>query len=298
MAVRRTLFAAVVAGSGGDAFTKGPSATSVVQGDHQLRGILPHGSMTAALILVPRKSGNFKISGFAWEWGRFDHPDQLSSYIGIVLSEHTSGQQRRQGAITKAGSTHARRLLIEASYHYRRHPGVGRALEERQRDQPPRSSPSPGQRNDAGTSAGVNSRTPARSPMASSRSGSPASSPDSAGRSPPGPIRTVFRRRPCQRATPSRRHAPSHRSPSTPSHNNRSTTLCGWRVGPRVPALRAQPVRGHPMSTRGIRPAALDFRQRTCDENKVLGSQPPHMRLTERREPRGAGPPRQPQSHL
>jgi transposase len=71
------------------------------------------------------------------EWDRFDHPDQLSSYIGIVPSEHTSGQQRRQGAITKAGSTHARRLLIEASYHYRRHPGVGRVLEERQRDQPP-----------------------------------------------------------------------------------------------------------------------------------------------------------------
>jgi transposase len=71
------------------------------------------------------------------EWSRFDHPDQLSSYIGIVPSEHTSGQQRRQGAITKAGSTHARRLLIEASYHYRRHPGVGRVLEERQRDQPP-----------------------------------------------------------------------------------------------------------------------------------------------------------------
>ena len=71
------------------------------------------------------------------EWDRFDHPDQLSSYLGIVPSEHTSGQQRRQGAITKAGSTHARRLLIEASYHYRRHPGVGRVLEERQRDQPP-----------------------------------------------------------------------------------------------------------------------------------------------------------------
>jgi len=71
------------------------------------------------------------------EWDRFDHPDQLSAYLGIVPSEHTTGQQRRQGSITKAGSTHARRLLIEAAYHYRRQPGVGRALEERQRDQPP-----------------------------------------------------------------------------------------------------------------------------------------------------------------
>ena len=71
------------------------------------------------------------------DWERFDHPDQLSAYLGIVPSEHTTSQQRRQGSITKAGSTHARRLLIEASYHYRRHPGVGEVLERRQRDQPP-----------------------------------------------------------------------------------------------------------------------------------------------------------------
>ena len=71
------------------------------------------------------------------EWSRFDHPEQLSAYLGIVPSEHTTSQQRRQGSITKAGSTHARRLLIEASYHYRRHPGVGEVLERRQRDQPP-----------------------------------------------------------------------------------------------------------------------------------------------------------------
>jgi transposase len=71
------------------------------------------------------------------EWGRFDHPDQLSAYLGIVPSEHTSGSQRRLGSITRAGSTHARRLLVEASYHYRRGPAVGGALERRQRGQAP-----------------------------------------------------------------------------------------------------------------------------------------------------------------
>ena len=71
------------------------------------------------------------------EWERFDHPDLLASYLGIVPSEHTTGQQRRLGAITKAGSTHARRLLVEAAYHYRRGPVVGDALERRQRGQPP-----------------------------------------------------------------------------------------------------------------------------------------------------------------
>jgi transposase len=71
------------------------------------------------------------------DWARFDHPDQLSAYLGIVPSEHTTSTQRRQGSITKAGSTHARRLLIEAAYHYRRNPGVGEVLERRQRDQAP-----------------------------------------------------------------------------------------------------------------------------------------------------------------
>jgi len=71
------------------------------------------------------------------DWDRFDHPDQLSAYLGIVPCENTTGEHRRQGAITKAGSTHARRLLIEAAYHYRRQPGIGQSLEYRQRDQPP-----------------------------------------------------------------------------------------------------------------------------------------------------------------
>jgi transposase len=69
------------------------------------------------------------------EWDRFEHPDSLSAYLGMVPCENTTGQRRRQGSITKAGSTHARRLLVEAAYHYQRHPATGRALERRQRGQ-------------------------------------------------------------------------------------------------------------------------------------------------------------------
>jgi len=69
------------------------------------------------------------------EFDRFEHPDSLSAYLGIVPSENTTGQQRRQGAITKAGSIHARRLLIEAAYHYQRQPGIGQALQRRQHGQ-------------------------------------------------------------------------------------------------------------------------------------------------------------------
>ena len=67
----------------------------------------------------------------------FRHPKQLASYLGLVPSEHSSGTKRRQGAITKAGSAHARRLLVEAAWHYRRSPRVSEPLRRRQDGQPP-----------------------------------------------------------------------------------------------------------------------------------------------------------------
>jgi transposase len=71
------------------------------------------------------------------DWRRFDHPDSIASYVGLVPSEHSSGQTRRLGKITKAGSTHARRLLVEAALHYRLTPSVGGKLAVRQRGQDP-----------------------------------------------------------------------------------------------------------------------------------------------------------------
>jgi transposase len=51
------------------------------------------------------------------DFERFAKPTQLMSYIGLVPSEHTTGEQRRLGQITKTGSGHARRLLVEAAWH-------------------------------------------------------------------------------------------------------------------------------------------------------------------------------------
>jgi transposase len=50
---------------------------------------------------------------------RFTNPRQLMAYLGLVPSEHSSGGTRRQGSITKAGNTTARRMLIEAAWSYR-----------------------------------------------------------------------------------------------------------------------------------------------------------------------------------
>jgi transposase len=70
------------------------------------------------------------------DFARFERPTQLMSFLGLVPSEHSTGAKRRQGSITKSGSDHARRLLVEAAWHYRRRPHVGRELARRQQDQP------------------------------------------------------------------------------------------------------------------------------------------------------------------
>jgi transposase len=71
------------------------------------------------------------------DFERFAKPERLMSYIGVVPSEATTGQQRRLGSITKTGRAHARRLLTEAAWHYRPRPNLGKALTERQKHQPP-----------------------------------------------------------------------------------------------------------------------------------------------------------------
>jgi transposase len=67
---------------------------------------------------------------------RFANPRQLMAYLGLVPSEHSSGASVRRGGITKAGSSAARRLLIEASWTYRFPARLSRELLLRQESQP------------------------------------------------------------------------------------------------------------------------------------------------------------------
>jgi transposase len=50
---------------------------------------------------------------------RFDNPRQLAAFVGLTPSEYSSGATRRQGGITKAGNSHARRVLVEGAWAYR-----------------------------------------------------------------------------------------------------------------------------------------------------------------------------------
>ena len=70
------------------------------------------------------------------DWQRFAKAGQLMSYLGLVPSEDTTGSSRRLGAITKTGSGHARRLLVEAAWQYRRAPRSSAVLKRRQAGQP------------------------------------------------------------------------------------------------------------------------------------------------------------------
>ena len=67
---------------------------------------------------------------------RFDTPRELMNFLGLIPSEYTSGEQRRQGSITKAGNTHARRVLVEGACSYRYPAKASRHLQLRLEKQP------------------------------------------------------------------------------------------------------------------------------------------------------------------
>lgn len=67
---------------------------------------------------------------------RFPSPRGLMAYVGLIPSEHSSGTKRARGAITKTGNAHIRRVLVEAAWHYRHHPFIGKHLRRRHTDAP------------------------------------------------------------------------------------------------------------------------------------------------------------------
>jgi transposase len=69
------------------------------------------------------------------DFSRFKSAEQFMAFVGLVPSEHSSGEQRRQGSITKVGNAHVRRLLVESARHARRRPTVGYELARRHRGQ-------------------------------------------------------------------------------------------------------------------------------------------------------------------
>jgi transposase len=82
----------------------------VVQALMSMRGV----QLIAAMTLVA------ELQDFL----RFESPRQLMAFVGLVPGEHSTGPKRRQGSITKAGNSAARRMLVEIAWHYQHGPRV------------------------------------------------------------------------------------------------------------------------------------------------------------------------------
>jgi transposase len=71
-----------------------------------------------------------------FEFGRFESPRHLMSYLGLTPSEDSSGDKQKKGSITKTGNKRIRRLLNETSWHYRYRYLPSKALKKRRKGQP------------------------------------------------------------------------------------------------------------------------------------------------------------------
>jgi len=67
---------------------------------------------------------------------RFPHPRALMSFVGLVPSEHSSGDRQSRGGLTRTGNTLARRMLIQAAWQYHHPPRLGAPLHKRRVGQP------------------------------------------------------------------------------------------------------------------------------------------------------------------
>ena len=87
---------------------------------HALRAFKGIKTLTAATIVA--EVGDLR---------RFPSAGKFASFLGLTPSEHSSGDSRNRGRITKAGNRRLRRMLVEAAWAYWRSPHVSRELEAR-----------------------------------------------------------------------------------------------------------------------------------------------------------------------
>jgi len=58
-------------------------------------------------------------------------------FLGLTVAEYSSGERRSRGSLTKTGNRHARRLLVEAAWHYQHPPRLSARLKANQPLVPP-----------------------------------------------------------------------------------------------------------------------------------------------------------------
>ncbi len=103
--------------------------------DDQITAMAADSEFTAITRRLCCLRGVSTLTGFALaveigDWARFSGAS-IGAYLGLTPSEHSSGESRRQGGITKTGNTHARRLLVEAAWHHKPRYRVGATMQGR-----------------------------------------------------------------------------------------------------------------------------------------------------------------------
>jgi len=103
--------------------------------DAQIAAVAADSEFTPIVRRLCCLRGISTLTGFALaveigDWTRFTGTS-IGAFVGLVPSEHSSGESRSQGPITKAGNTHARRLLVEAAWHHRARYLPGKTMRDR-----------------------------------------------------------------------------------------------------------------------------------------------------------------------
>jgi len=104
--------------------------------EEQLIAMVPSWSMAPLVAAYQAMRGvSFVVAvTFVAEIGdlrRFEKARQLMAFIGLVPSEHSTGDTVRRGGLTLSGNRRARRVLIEAAWSYRYPARVSVALQKR-----------------------------------------------------------------------------------------------------------------------------------------------------------------------
>ena len=99
--------------------------------EQAIRAAVPDWSLAEVVTALMAMRGLDLVSAstFLAEIGdlsRFQTPRELMGYLGLVPSEHSTGDRVKRGGITKAGNRRARRILVECSWSYRHPPRIGR----------------------------------------------------------------------------------------------------------------------------------------------------------------------------
>lgn len=66
------------------------------------------------------------------DFHRFKRAEEVMAYLGLIPSEHSTGDKQKKGPITKTGNSHVRKALIESAQSYRLPARKSKAILQRQ----------------------------------------------------------------------------------------------------------------------------------------------------------------------